>query len=238
MTIVSRTAGNFPVPSAADINLLHAEAQAAFSTSIDKAMACGDLLAEVKATLPHGDFTAWIESNFDFAPRSARGYMRLASNRETLEAKRQGLAVLGVEGSLKLLAEPKPEADVQDEAVLGVLAKYPFDAPQPGMSLMGAATIRGFRAVVMIEPASPDGFFHVCVMRSEVGDTEGGEKTGTRLPIKAVALGVQMTVMGLPTYNEMEWWPAPHERELRYWNPWLWESEAEGLADAVKGQWA
>ena len=236
MTIVSRTAGNFPVPSAADINQLHAEAQPAFATSIDKAMACGDLLAEVKASLPHGSFTVWIESNCNFAPRSARGYMRLASNRETLEANWQGLAVLGVEESLKLLAEPKPEAEGLED-VLGELAKYPFDAPQPGMSLMGAATIQGFRVVAMIEPASPDDCFHVCVMRSEVGDTEGGEKTGTRLPIKAAALGVQMTVMGLPTYNEMEWWRAPHERELRYWNPWLWDSEAEGLADAVKGQW-
>jgi len=40
--------------------------------------AAGDKLLEAKSQLPHGEFTAWIASNFSIKPRTARYYMDLA----------------------------------------------------------------------------------------------------------------------------------------------------------------
>lgn len=69
---------------AARIRELHAEAQALAEGAIERALEAGELLAEVKETLPHGDFGAWVEENCGFTVRTAQRYMRLHEHRGLL----------------------------------------------------------------------------------------------------------------------------------------------------------
>jgi hypothetical protein len=43
------------------------------------AAACGKLLLEAKAKVPHGQWLPWLRANVAFGERSAQGYMRIAS---------------------------------------------------------------------------------------------------------------------------------------------------------------
>jgi hypothetical protein len=88
----------------------HALAKAAAKTALDHAMQAGLYLAEAKAQLRHGEWAHWLAAHFRGSERTARAYMRLASRREELEAKRQSSADLTIDGALRLLAEPGERA--------------------------------------------------------------------------------------------------------------------------------
>jgi hypothetical protein len=104
-------------PPARDLDTLateirdhHEAAQAAFRTSIEEAVLCGEKLIEAKAQLPHGGWLPWLERNFPASARTAQGYMRLARCEDA-----QALAHLGVEAALKQLAAPKDDEREADE---------------------------------------------------------------------------------------------------------------------------
>jgi hypothetical protein len=50
-------------------------------------MVCGDALIEAKAKVPHGGWLPWLADNCDMSERSAQLYMRIAKNRNAIEAK-------------------------------------------------------------------------------------------------------------------------------------------------------
>jgi hypothetical protein len=89
------------------INVKHRACETAANAALEHAMSAGDLLSEAKTKLPHGEFGAWIEENFAGSARTARAYMRVASHRDELEAKRQSSATLSLDGALKALSAPK-----------------------------------------------------------------------------------------------------------------------------------
>jgi hypothetical protein len=70
--------------AANEINRQHRLAKETASQAVDHALAVGELLAQVKGELPHGSFEAWVEANCDFAPRTARAYMKVAQNGNAL----------------------------------------------------------------------------------------------------------------------------------------------------------
>jgi hypothetical protein len=90
------------------INRELAAAEADFQSALQHALNAGQMLSEVKAQLPHGQFGPWVRAHIDVGEREARNYMRLAANRQRvadLPSIRQAVA---------LLAEPKPEVEVID----------------------------------------------------------------------------------------------------------------------------
>ena len=48
------------------INEEHGKAEATFKTALAHAMKAGELLAEAKAAVPHGEWLPWIEANCAF----------------------------------------------------------------------------------------------------------------------------------------------------------------------------
>jgi len=90
------------------IEVAHQRAGQAVQTALDAAKEAGDLLAEVKATLPHGAWTGWLAENVSFSVRTAQTYMRVASNWDGLKAQRA--AGLSLRGAVDVLADPKPVA--------------------------------------------------------------------------------------------------------------------------------
>jgi hypothetical protein len=60
------------------INKTHALAMQHAGEAIGFAIACGELLLEAKASVPHGQWLPWLRTNVAFGERSAQGYMRIA----------------------------------------------------------------------------------------------------------------------------------------------------------------
>ena len=105
----------------AAIRTAHEAAQKCAAEAVRHAICAGELLIEVKGSLAHGEFAAWLAANVPFSARTARGYMRLAS---LDEEKRQGVADLSLRGALRVLASPRfadPGGDVESRNKLEYL---------------------------------------------------------------------------------------------------------------------
>jgi hypothetical protein len=83
--------------------------------SLHHARAAGDKLRNAKKKLgKHGDWESWLSNSIDFSRRTAQAYMRIARRWGELEAKAdslnaQGVAFLGIQKAMQLLAKPKAE---------------------------------------------------------------------------------------------------------------------------------
>lgn len=64
--------------AAEQINHHHRLATDHASKAINHAVTIGNLLLEVKAQLPHGEYTPWIETHLEVSPRQARRYVDAA----------------------------------------------------------------------------------------------------------------------------------------------------------------
>jgi hypothetical protein len=62
------------------INQAHHLAMRHANEAVGQAIACGEMLLEAKAKVPHGQWLPWLRQNVTFGERSAQGYMRLATH--------------------------------------------------------------------------------------------------------------------------------------------------------------
>ena len=79
----------------------------------------GQHLNRVKRQLPHGEFTAWLEANFQFRPETARGYMNIARHWNQI-TERCDPEKLSINTALKILArlrQPPPPAEPTKEGL-------------------------------------------------------------------------------------------------------------------------
>jgi len=60
-------------------NREHSQAQGAAQRAVEHAVEAGKLLLKAKEEVGYGNFTNWIENNFDGTQRHATRYMRLAT---------------------------------------------------------------------------------------------------------------------------------------------------------------
>lgn len=88
---------------AADIRREHDQAQQAFTSAVEHAVRCGELLTEAKAGVPHGEWLPWLAENFPASEDTAQAYMRLAANAERVRY----LEVTSIRAALAELAEPR-----------------------------------------------------------------------------------------------------------------------------------
>lgn len=87
-----------------EINNEHRLACASARQTIDHALRCGELLAEVKAGMQHGEFLPWLQVNFEGTPRTAQRYVRLYSHQKSIAG------ATSVRAAQRLLEAPKPNA--------------------------------------------------------------------------------------------------------------------------------
>jgi hypothetical protein len=86
-----QTAGNGTLPAkrsqaATEINRLHGELAGLARITLEKGIRIGELLAEQKAQLKHGDWLPWVNENLEFSERTARNYLSLFQRREELKS--------------------------------------------------------------------------------------------------------------------------------------------------------
>ena len=87
------------------INAEHAQAEAAFREGLIHAVRAGELLLQAKSHLAHGEWLRWLNTNVGFSVRTARAYMRVASNWGMLdEVNAQPTAHWTLDDALTLLS--------------------------------------------------------------------------------------------------------------------------------------
>ena len=89
---------------AARIVAAHSAATGALRDAVVHAVEAGELLAQAKASIPHGSFGSFC-AGLPFSETTARGYMRLA---RLDPANRQRVADMPLRAALLELAEPRP----------------------------------------------------------------------------------------------------------------------------------
>lgn len=89
--------------TASEIQSEHDAARRCASEAVAHAIKAGELLLQVKASLPHGEFGPWLAANVEFSDRTAQGYMRIAN---LDPEKRNGVADLSLRQALRTLSAP------------------------------------------------------------------------------------------------------------------------------------
>jgi hypothetical protein len=104
-----------------EIRKLHGEIAESLQMTVAKAIRIGELLAEQKAKLDHGEWTPWIEANLPFSYRSARRYITFFENRDQIC---HGGRFHEIDGAIKLLNARDPDLTMMDFAVTAGQRKF------------------------------------------------------------------------------------------------------------------
>lgn len=94
---------------AAEINTHHEQAQSHANEAVTHALIAGDALIKAKAQVKHGEWEDWLTANTVVSVRQSQRFMKLANNREDIEAKTTHVSDLTLRGALELLVEPKEQ---------------------------------------------------------------------------------------------------------------------------------
>lgn len=72
------------------------------SMTLEKAVRIGELLAQQKGALKHGEWLPWLETNIQFTDRTARNYMRVYKKRDQIKTE----TISDLTDAYKFLVEP------------------------------------------------------------------------------------------------------------------------------------
>jgi len=139
------------------INSKHLEVKRLELTAKDVAAEVGDMLIEVKQSLPHGEFKKWVEDNCEFSYTKAREYMQVAKTKVTdFRHFEQSDSIIGVLSINRKQApkQPKPKMDKDDQrkvrklqAIIDDHAADPNTVEACKRKLDGYKTAHGEKAV-------------------------------------------------------------------------------------------
>ena len=137
------------------INGAHDGVEAATRDAVGHARRAGELLLQVKARLPHGQWGPWLDAHFKGSHETAERYMRIAKHWDVVVA--QGGRELGIRRALKLIAQDKdapegPKASLVTDLPLATedLDHAGETAPEP----KGRGTMSPVEDAVTAQPAS------------------------------------------------------------------------------------
>jgi hypothetical protein len=94
---------------AAEIRHEVEQAELSWQTAVRHAIRAGELLAEAKASVQHGQWLPWLRANFPGSERTAQNYMRLAANPQRVAD------LPTVRSAIAAIATPGPAGDEPDE---------------------------------------------------------------------------------------------------------------------------
>ena len=191
---------------AIELNKLHELAIGTARQAVDYAKQAGELLLQVKAQLPHGEFGRWRENNTALTERTCQRYMAVAMGKEvsirTLAGKPDTVSVLTDDASV----DAAMASQVSDEDFVKTLMDLhsPSWMPELGHWYIGQTN----HGVYWIVPdVSAPSLFHVSRFYDSVeqGKGEGDLFDGTRCPIEASQVAFQLKRFQLPDPSKIEW---------------------------------
>jgi hypothetical protein len=107
MSDANLAVSNSLVDLAARIRIEHEATASALKSSVEHAMAAGELLIEAKSQLKHGQWLPWLAEHCVIPERTAHLYMRLARNRPEIEISATPVADMSIRGAVALLTVPR-----------------------------------------------------------------------------------------------------------------------------------
>jgi hypothetical protein len=108
---------------AEEINAEHRAFVGTFRKTVEHGIRAGELLADAKKQCEHGTWLAWLQENFEGAPRTAQEYMRLYNHRDEIRAKTRDSTLLSVSGALQEIAARREEPTKETTSTSQVLAR-------------------------------------------------------------------------------------------------------------------
>ena len=105
------TGDNYLPDLAARIKAEHGAVVDALNSAVVHAMAAGDLLAEAKGRVKHGEWLPWLAGHCAISERTAQLYMKLAEDRERLETLIRNGADLSINQAAGLASMSLKEKD-------------------------------------------------------------------------------------------------------------------------------
>ena len=156
------------ITTATAINREHQLAKQSATSAVQHAIRCGQLLAEVKVDLPHGQFGKWIEANCQFEYSTAARYMKAARQIST-----------GVD--ISSLRHLFPSGRI-DEREPWTTWSPPDWFPASGELVMADHKYK--RAVIVfIQPSETHPGFYRAAFMEGAGDDEGAVVEGAMRPV-------------------------------------------------------
>lgn len=213
-----------------EITVLHNQIGNHIMQTFTKVIRIGELLTIQKNTLPHGQFTKWIEKNLPFTDRTARNYMRVYQERDRLKSE----TVSDLTGAYRLLTDSKKTLKSEEVKAINV----PVDCiPQAGHSLYiwFQDEPNDVKECVIVEPSIGDGYYYVTHF---IFDSDEGYLQGTKKPIitsyvrYCIQFFLQKTASKHPTFYITT---LEHIKPLNY-NHWLFGSYEEYFTKSVLGR--
>lgn len=230
ITTTATSTGLSPQALTAAIRQEHAAVNRAAQSALQHALEAGRLLAEAKATIPHGSWESYVRDSCGIAPRTASLYQRLHRHRDRLP-NRQHVAELSVREAARLLEQPKAKAetvlpvavadDIATADVLIASTGY-HEAGDEAGCLIGAAPDwyvpkhyhtfihpSGWRLFVWPHPAG-DPYVHLVTL-DPVGDPRPDADMIAAGPKRGVHVGAAMMfirgqrVNGMPVMGDPAW---------------------------------
>lgn len=183
-------------PRAAQIQAHHQAAHAAADKAIEHAKEAGRLLIEVKDSLPHGDFTGWVENHLTVSMRQAQRYMAAAQGRDLVRSKTKSDTV-----SFLTCSEPKSDSKTLAEIFA------PEWVPMKGYAYVCADPDSRLGSYWVVESSDHPGYFHV----SRFHGDDGGLYDGTRRPVTAVAVEATLKGMAMEAPCDASWDAFRHD---------------------------
>jgi hypothetical protein len=176
------------------INEAHRLARQSAASAVAHAIRCGELLAEVKAALPHGQFQTWVAAHCEFAYPTAARYMKAARQKST-GVEFSTLSELFPSGrALPVPPESPPE---------------PLPSWLPASGVLATATVGNWHAFVRQSDRNP-GYYQVAVMSSE-GEDKGGVVDFTRRAVIGSRVGRVLEILRFPVAASWDYgagaWP-------------------------------
>ncbi len=88
------------------LNFYHQQVQESLRNALLYAWKAGEILSQVRSSLPHGEWTPWLSANFQGTPQTARGYMRIFEQWDEIESALATNPNLSLRRGLKILSSP------------------------------------------------------------------------------------------------------------------------------------
>ena len=199
---------------AAEIRRAHTESCRASASALERAVLAGERLIEAKGHLAHGEWLPWLKEHCDLPARTARQYMRLARNKEAIEAKTATVANLTVRNAVAEIAERRAEVWLPTQGYVRVGVRE-NDGGWDEIWVAPSLLHPGFLFITHLSTPTDS----VCIV------------TGCRKPVRDASAGALINALFKDDLDGFNWhdWPC---------GPWGWNlllfDDLDGYFDSMK----
>jgi DUF3102 family protein len=222
---------------AIEINASHAAAVASARHAVNHARRCGELLAGVKDSLPHGTWLQWLDERCDVSRRQAQRYIRLYENWDKLAAHATRETHLTLNEAMGLLASPRRVKTTPEHAQTSESKSALKEPRAAAVTTVKIVTLERFDGTWKgyIVPHTDARYAFVSVVQ---WSKDGGTIDGTRKAVIRTAADETLRhLLGIAHHNLSSAEVNESESHFRWsYNQFLFDSAEDSFEQIVLGR--